>query len=275
MEKSECCHLYLVIPLFLVLLIFLIIPLFYTLKESFITGDGVLTFQYYKNIFIKPLYKKAIFNSLKLAVLTTLFGSIIGGILSYIIFKMKSPIKELLLNLNNIPLTFSGLVIAFSFIITYGTSGFITTIISKITGLSPLYISDFLISWKGLLFAYLFFLIPRMILIMMVSWSNFDWNLIEAAENLGASRWIILKKVLLPGIAPTVLAGTSVLFAVSMGAFGTAFALTGTGVNILPLLIYTNISEVNVDIGQASTLAIGLVIITSLVIYIYQKSLFK
>lgn len=120
--------------------------------------------------------------------------------------------------------------------------------------------------------AYLYFLIPRMILTMISAWSKADWSLIEAAASLGASRWMTLHKVLLPMLWPAVLAGSSLLFAVSMGAFGTAFALTGTGVKILPLVIYTHVSEVSVDIGRADALAIILALVTTVLILIYERA---
>jgi ABC-type spermidine/putrescine transport system permease subunit II len=106
---------------------------------------------------------------------------------------------------------------------------------------------------------------------MTAAWSNADWSLIEAAMNLGASRMTILFKVLLPMLGPAIFAGSSLLFAVSMGAFGTAFALTGTGVKILPLVIYTHISEVSVDIGRADALAVVLAVVTTVVITLYER----
>jgi ABC-type uncharacterized transport system permease subunit len=77
---------------------------------------------------------------------------------------------------------------------------------------------------------------------------------------------------IIPMLWPAVLAGSSLLFAVSMGAFGTAFALTGTGVKILPLVIYTHVSEVSVDIGRADALAIILALVTTVLILIYERA---
>jgi len=106
---------------------------------------------------------------------------------------------------------------------------------------------------------------------MISAWSKADWSLIDAAYSLGASKWMTLRKVLLPMIWPAVLAGSSLLFAVSMGAFGTAFALSGTGVKILPLVIYTHVSEISVDIGKANALAIILALVTTVMIMVYER----
>ena len=112
---------------------------------------------------------------------------------------------------------------------------------------------------------------PRMILTMTAAWSTADWSLLEAARSLGAGPFRILFRVLLPMIGPAVLAGSSLLFAVSMGAFGTAFSLTGIGVKILPLVIYTHVSELSTDIAKADALAVFLTIITTLIILGYER----
>jgi putative spermidine/putrescine transport system permease protein len=77
--------------------------------------------------------------------------------------------------------------------------------------------------------------------------------------------------VILPSIWPSVLAGSVLLFAVAMGAFATAFALVGSGVNILPLLIYTQVSDVSYNLPQANALAMILTMVTTFLIYLYQR----
>jgi len=119
--------------------------------------------------------------------------------------------------------------------------------------------------------AYLYFLIPRMILTMISAWSNADWTLLEAAASLGAGPFTILFKILIPMLGPAILAGSSLLFAVSMGAYGTAFALTGVAVKILPLVIFTHVSDLAADIEKADALAVVLAFVTTGVIVLYEQ----
>jgi len=56
-----------------------------------------------------------------------------------------------------------------------------------------------------------------------------------------------------------------------MGAFGTAFALVGTGVNIMPLLIYTQMSELSVNLQEANALAVVLTVVTTTLVVLYEK----
>jgi ABC-type uncharacterized transport system permease subunit len=257
-------------PLILLLGVFLIYPLVLVFGES-VTVDGGFSLANYLLIFTKKLYRESLGTSLMLSLSTAVLGTVIGLPLSYVVYKSKGRLHRFLMALTAVPLTFSGLVIGFMFIILLGTSGFITMIFSRLFGINALEFSAFLFTWRGLVVAYLYFLIPRMILTMTAAWSNANWSLIEAAVNLGASRATILFKVLLPMLGPAIFAGSSLLFAVSMGAFGTAFALTGTGVKILPLVIYTHVSEVSVDIGRADAIAVVLAVVTTLVIMLYER----
>ncbi|HCA40651.1 MAG TPA: hypothetical protein DEP01_03525 [Aminobacterium sp.] len=269
MERRYVAFFFLV-PLVLLLGIFLIYPLALVFIES-VSIDGHISLANYLMLFTKNLYRESLGTSLALSFSTAILGTVIGLPLSYIVYKSQGRFRQFLMAPTAVPLTFSGLVIGFMLIILLGTSGFITMIFSQIFGFNPLEFSAFLFTWRGLVVAYLYFLIPRMILTMTAAWSNADWSLIEAAMNLGASRMTILFKVLLPMLGPAIFAGSSLLFAVSMGAFGTAFALTGTGVKILPLVIYTHISEVSVDIGRADALAVVLAVVTTVVITLYER----
>jgi ABC-type uncharacterized transport system permease subunit len=261
---------FLLIPITLVLAVFLLWPFVLVLWES-LFSEGRLSLVNYTSLFIKPLYRESLFTSLVLSVSTALIGTIIGIPLSYVLYKSGGKSKGILMTINAIPLTFSGLVVGFSFIVLLGSSGFITLLLKKFVGIDPLEFSAFLFTWRGLMVAYLYFLIPRMILTMISAWSNADWTLLEAAASLGAGPFTILFKILIPMLGPAILAGSSLLFAVSMGAYGTAFALTGVAVKILPLVIFTHVSDLAADIEKADALAVVLAFVTTGVIVLYEQ----
>ena len=253
-----------------VLAFFLFWPLMLVVWESLFL-EGKLSLSNYASMFVSKLYRESLATSLALSVSTTLLGVLIGLPLSYGMHRSGPRMQNAILTLASIPLTFSGLVVGFAFIVLLGTSGFVTLLLKKFFDINPLEFSAFLFTWRGLVVAYCYFLIPRMILTMTAAWSTADWSLFEAARSLGAGPFRILFRVLLPMIGPAVLAGSSLLFAVSMGAFGTAFSLTGIGVKILPLVIYTHVSELSTDIAKADALAVFLTIITTLIILGYER----
>ena len=255
-----------------VLAAFLAWPLLLVLWESFFVAEN-LSHANYSSLFVKQLYRESFFTSLTLSVSTAFLGTLVGLPVSYAIHKSRH--KGFLMALTSVPLTFSGLVVGFAFIVLLGTSGFFTLLLKRFVDINPLEFSAFLFTWRGLVVAYLYFLVPRMILTMTVAWSNADWSLIEAATSLGAGRGSVFFRVLLPMLGPAILSGSSLLFAVSMGAFGTAFALTGTAVKILPMVIYTQVSDMSSDIAQADALAIILTVTTTFVIMLYERTFQK
>ncbi|MEN3185283.1 MAG: ABC transporter permease subunit [Atribacterota bacterium] len=262
---------WLLLPVGFWFLFFLVVPLVFVVWES-IRGEIGLDWSAYTRVFTRKLYRESLKNSFLLSISTTLLGTLIGLPLSYALYRTDPKTKEVFLALLALPLTFSGLVIAYAFIILLGNSGFITILLSRLFGIDTLEFSSFLFTWRGLVVAYLYFLIPRMILVMIAAWSEVDWSLLEAAEILGMERIKAFFRVIFPLVRPSLLAGSSLLFAVSMGAFGTAFALVGTGVNIMPLLIYTQMSEISVNLQEANALAVVLVLVTTAIVVLYERT---
>ena len=94
----------------------------------------------------------------------------------------------------------------------------------------------------------------------MASATKLDASLEEAARALGASPWRILCDIVLPALAPGLIAAGAVCFATSMGAFGTAFTLA-TDIDVLPMTIYTEFT-LNANMVTAAGLSIVLGIVT-------------
>ena len=90
--------------------------------------------------------------------------------------------------------------------------------------------------------------------------SKLDASLEEAARSLGASPWRIFVDIVLPALAPGLIAAGAICFATAMGAFGTAFTLA-TDLNVLPMTIYTEFT-LNANIATAAGLSIVLGIVT-------------
>ena len=94
---------------------------------------------------------------------------------------------------------------------------------------------------------------------------NFDERQLLAAESLGAGRVRALADILLPQMAPTAVLGLLPGRAVVFGAYGTALALVGTQVNILPLQLYSMVSETGSDFPLAAATSLVLLVVCSLI----------
>ena len=95
---------------------------------------------------------------------------------------------------------------------------------------------------------------------------NFDRAQLAAAESLGASGAQAFRQVLLPQVAAPVVASFCLIAAVVFGAYGTALALVGTQLPILPLRLFSLISETGSDFPAAAALALLITAVCSTVL---------
>ena len=81
-----------------------------------------------------------------------------------------------------------------------------------------------------------------------------------------ASRWQVIRDVIVPALKPALIASGAICFATAMGAFGTAFTLA-TDIDVLPMTIYTEFT-LNANIATAAALSIMLGIVTWVALFI-------
>ncbi|MDT7884367.1 MAG: ABC transporter permease subunit [Thermoflexus sp.] len=251
----------LILPFVLFVGIFEIYPIINMAYRSLFDLNGNFTFENYINAFTKPQFQMAIRNSLLFATAASLVGGIGGTFVAALAVRLPARWRNLLLSLYALPMTLSGLVVAFAFIVLLGRNGVLNLLVRRAFGLPPTVYFN-LYDWPGIVMVYAFFQIPLMTLSMAAVFENLDPNLIEAARNLGARPWQVWRYVVIPVLLPGFLAGMSIQFAGMMGAFGTVLALVGMAKNLLSLQIYSHASESTYNLPQAGALAMVLITIT-------------
>jgi len=251
----------LLIPFILFVGLFEIYPILNMAYRSLFDLNGNFTLANYINAFTKPQFRFAIRNSLLFATAASLVGGIGGTFVAALAVRLPARWRNLLLSLYALPMTLSGLVVAFAFIVLLGRNGILNLLVRRAFGLPPTFYFN-LYDWPGIVMVYAFFQIPLMTLSMSAVFENLDPNLIEAARNLGARSWQVWRYVVIPVLLPGFLAGMSIQFAGMMGAFGTVLALVGMAKNLLSLQIYSHSSESTYNLPQAGALAMVLITIT-------------
>jgi putative spermidine/putrescine transport system permease protein len=251
----------LLIPFILFVSLFEIYPILNMAYRSLFDLNGNFTLANYINAFTKPQFRFAIRNSLLFATAASLVGGIGGTFVAALAVRLPARWRNLLLSLYALPMTLSGLVVAFAFIVLLGRNGILNLLVRRAFGLPPTFYFN-LYDWPGIVMVYVFFQIPLMTLSMSAVFENLDPNLIEAARNLGARSWQVWRYVVIPVLLPGFLAGMSIQFAGMMGAFGTVLALVGMAKNLLSLQIYSHSSESTYNLPQAGALAMVLITIT-------------
>ncbi len=266
MRRKNPDLLFLLPGLFFILLFYLY-PVAVIAVRSLLAEDGGLTLARYVKAFTAPAYLEAWRNSLWFVTASTLIAAVGGTFVGYWTAKLPLRLKNLLLSFYSIPVTLSGLVVAFGFIVLMGRNGVFNQILLAL-GLPRLFN---VYSWGGLLAVFPFYNIPLVALVMTPVFEQVGRELVEAARASGATGLAIWRYVLLPNILPGILAGSSVVWALMMGAFGTALAITGFAKNLLALQIYSLVSESSFDLPQADALAVVLMATSGLGLWILAR----
>ncbi len=255
-----------VAPFFLFALMFLILPTGFLFVGSFQDADGNFTLANIVNLF-QPSIISAYWISLKVSAYSAIGGAIIGFFLAYaaVLGGLPRWIRPTLMTFSGVASNFAGVPLAFAFLATLGRTGLVTALLVKYFGFN-IYSTGFnLLTMFGLTITYIYFQIPLMVLILAPALDGLKREWREAAAILGASGWQFWLYVALPVLLPGLLGATLLLFANAFGAIATAYALTGSSLNIVTILLYAQIrGDVLHDQNLGYALALGMILITGL-----------
>jgi putative spermidine/putrescine transport system permease protein len=205
--------------------------------------------------FALPAFWPSLAGSLLLTVAAATVSTLVGVAVALHLSRLTERARTLLSFIIALPLTFSGLIVAYGFILGYGRAGFVTQLLGY-AGFDPAVVGKALFTPVGLAFASSYYLIPRVVMGVLPVLVNFDRAQLAAAESLGATSAQAFRQVMLPQVAAPLLAAFCLVAAVVFGAYGTALALVGTQLRILPLQLYSLISETGTDFPAAAALAL-------------------
>ena len=209
----------------------------------------------FARVFAAPGFWRALAGSAALTLVAATLSTAVGVAVALHLSRLPARQRTLLSFVIALPLTFSGLIVAYGFILGYGRAGFVTQLLAGL-GLDAATIGGALFTPVGLAFASSYYLIPRVVIGVLPVLVNFDRAQLAAAESLGATAAQAFRQVLLPQVAAPILAAYCLIAAVVFGAYGTALALVGTQLPILPLRLYSLISEQGSDFPAAAALAL-------------------
>jgi putative spermidine/putrescine transport system permease protein len=238
---------------------FFLLPLGVVSAEAFADGGAG-----FARLFELPQFWGGLRNTILLGLAAGAISVVVGLAVAMRLSRMSEGARTVTLLIVSLPLTFSGLIVAYGFILGFGRAGFFTLLIAGATGIDAATIAGAVYSPYGLAFVYAYYLVPRVVMLLVPVLVNFDANQLAAAETMGASRFRATFDILLPQILPTALAAFCLVAAVAFGAYGTAIALVGSQVNILPLQLFAFVSDVNTDFPKTAALALVLTLLCSL-----------
>ncbi|MGC5325219.1 ABC transporter permease [Brevibacillus sp. SYSU BS000544] len=226
----------------LVVFIILYAPIFYLMYYSFNSGGSMsgfeeFTFQWYQEVFEDTRLLIIVLNTLVIALLSSAISTILGVLGAIAIRYVQSrKMQNTLLTLNNVLIVSPDVIIGASFLILFTIAGI-------------------KLGFTSVLLSHIAFCIPIVVLMVLPKLQEMSPTLIDAALDLGASRWDVLTKVVLPYITPGIFAGFFMALTYSLDDFAVTFFVTGNGFSTLSVEIYSLARQgISLKINALSTL---------------------
>jgi spermidine/putrescine transport system permease protein len=235
MRKFKWGHLYLVL-----VFIVLYLPIFYLVGYSFSDGERMshftgFTFRHYGELFNDPRMIQIVLDTLLLALLSALIATIVGSFGAMAINRTVKPVvRNTVLSLNNILMVSPDVIIGASFLIFFTALnvplGFLSVLLSHIA-----------------------FEIPIVVLMVLPRLKELPGTMLDAAQDLGATNFQVLRDVILPFITPGIFSGFFMAFTYSLDDFAVTFFVTGNGFQTLAVEIYARARQgISLEINALS-----------------------
>jgi putative spermidine/putrescine transport system permease protein len=264
-----------VAPFFVFALFFLILPTLYLIVGAFQDASGNFSLASIGALFT-PSIMSAYWISIRVSFASAVIGAFVGLAIAIAIVRGGLPgwLRSATMTFSGVASNFAGVPLAFAFLATLGRLGLVTVFL-RAFGFDIYRLGFNILSFWGLTLTYMFFQIPLMIVIITPAIDGLrkEWG--EAAATLGASTAQYWRIVVIPVLWPSFLGTVILLFANAFGAIATAYALTGSSLNIVPILLYAQIrGDVLHDPNLGYALAFGMIVITGLAnaFYIWFRS---
>ena len=239
----------------------LIIVLFFSLTIS--DADGYkFSFENFTRL-LKSQDGLIFFRSIRLAFISTFLCLIIGYPVAYIISKMPPSKRNLIIMLFIVPMWMNFLLRTYAWLPILGKNGFINNILGHFS-IGPL---SLLYNDGTVLLGMVYNFLPFMVLPIYTVLSKMDESLIAAAEDLGANKAQIFKKIIIPLSVPGIMSGITMVFMPAVSTFVISSLLGGGKYMLLGNLIeqeFTTIGDWN--FGSAISIIMMIVILISMAV---------
>jgi len=259
-------------PGLLWLVLFFALPLVIIVIYSFMTNDALgrvvyqPTLDNYITIFTQSLYINAYWRSIWTSVLTTVICLLLGYPLALFIARSPQQWRMPLLMLILIPFWTNFLVRIYAWQIILANNGLINSLL-EIIGVGRLsLINNEGATLIGLIYGEL----PFMVLPLYAAIDRFDFTLMEAAADLGASKVQAFLRIMLPMTMPGVVAGSVLVFIPTLGQFVVSELLGGAKVDYLGNLIqrlFLRANPINWPLGSAMAVLMMIVLLVLIMLY--------
>lgn len=207
----------------ILVLVFLYAPLLVLIANSFNASrfggswEG-FTWDWYQKLWEANDIWESLWITLKIAISATLASMVLGTLAALALHRFQSRLQTAHHTLITLPLALPDILMGMSLLALFVALG-------METGMLTIWI------------AHVTFCLSYVAMVVLARLQDFDFTLMDAARDLGASRWQAAQKVLLPLLGPGILAGGLLAFTLSIDDYVITFFVSGPGTTTLPLRV--------------------------------------
>ena len=242
-----------------VVLIFFYLPILVLIINSFnasrfgSTWEG-WSLRWYVRLWHEREIWQALENSLIIGISATALSVLLGTTAAFALHRYQSRLQRVHYTLIYTPLVVPEILMGISLLLFFAAIGLELDLFT-------------------IFLAHVTFCISFVALVVLGRLQDFDFSIVEAAQDLGANWWTACWKVLLPLLAPGILAGGLLAFTLSIDDFVISFFVAGPGSTTLPIRIYSMIKHGSPPLINA--LSSILLLLTFLAVWFSQRLTIK
>ncbi len=255
----------LLVPCIVMLIVFLVLPLLSVIMPT--VFEGGFSLEAYMKYFEDEYYRQIFFRTLRIAGLSAIICMILGVPTAYFISRCKKKWRGILIAISIFPILTNSVVRSFAWIQILGKNGIINSLLMQWNIIDePL---TLLYTEFSILIGTIYLFLPIMIITLVGVMENIDTDLMEAAQSLGANRFVSFLKVILPLSIPGIMVGSVLVFTGALSAYTTPQLLGGNKNLVMATFIYQKAMSEG-DWTGAGVVAVIMIITTLIVMKGFQ-----
>ncbi len=252
-------------PYVLWAVVFTVIPMILMLYYGFTVetdnGSVVFSLQNYKEFFTNKIYMAVLWRSLGYSALATVICFLLGYPVAYILARSDFKNKGFLMSMLVVPMWMSLLLRTYAWMILLDNNGLVNMLLNSI-GLGSV---KFLYNDAAIVFGMVYNFLPFMILPIHSVLIKIDKNAVEAAQDLGADKISVFKKIIFPLSIPGIVSGITMVFMPAVTTFAVSNILSGRKTSLMGNLIENQfVLQDNWHKGAAISVVLIVIILASM-----------
>ena len=239
---------------FVVTLIFLYAPIVILVVFSFndsrrnIVWRG-FTFKYYEKAYQDTELFEAFVNSLTIAFVNTIIATVLGAMVAIALWRFRFPGKTAYEGAMTLPIVIPEICMGVAMLAFFSRIGWPANL-------------PWPVNLGNIIIAHVAFSFPFVAMVVRGRLATFNRELEEAARDLGASEWQIMRDVLVPHLMPGLIAGALLAFTLSLDDFVITFFTAGIDSVTFPVKVYSRVRfSVTPAVNAASTVLIAITLV--------------